>query len=353
MFKTLGPLLSTLLVGAFAVTPTSTNYTLKTYDFGNGGGTTSSSNYKLNSITGTQTGVGNKSSTTYTVSPGLPTQHANVPPAPTLTNPSGVEYSRLKLVLNNASNPTDTKFSIAISSDNFVTTQYVKNDNSITSTLAFANYQTYTAWGGGSGFYILGLTPATTYKVKVSAWQGNFSGSPYGPATSGVATGQPTISFSVATTLTSSPPLIIAFTNIAPSTVATPNADALISLSSNALSGGAIYLNDQFAGLKSTAATFTVNSATANLSVVSNGYGAQVIATGQSSGGPLASLAPYDFTSANAVGILSTALAPVASTPSPIVSGSATVRLKTKVDSITPSATDYADTLTFIAAMSF
>lgn len=193
-----GVLISTMFL---AVSPSSSNYVLPSYDLGSGGTENSSSaSYSLNGTAGLQAS-GPLSSTSYSLNPGEnPTQNANVPPAPTLTNPSNY-YNQLLLVINNANNPTDTKFLVAISSDNFVTTQYVQNDNSIGNSSGLSVYRTYLSYGGGSGFLILGLTPSTTYKVKVKAIRGNFSESAYGPATAGVATSAQTLSFGLTTTL--------------------------------------------------------------------------------------------------------------------------------------------------------
>ena len=134
----------------FAASPTSTNYVLPSYDIGNGGTDNSSStNYRLNGTAGTQTGD-SQNSTSYKLNGGEnPTQDASVPPAPTLTNPSSY-YDRLLLVVNQGGNPSDTKYVVAISNDNFVTTRYVQADNSIGSTYTLATFRTYGSYGGGS-----------------------------------------------------------------------------------------------------------------------------------------------------------------------------------------------------------
>lgn len=338
-----------LLGGLFAATPTSTNYTLKTFDIGGGGGSGSSTNYKLNAITGTQTSD-SATSTNYAVDPGAaPPINSNVPTAPTISNPSSY-YDRLKLVLTTNSDPTDTKYAIAISTDNFATvTRYVKSDNSTGSTLAITDYQTYASWGGASGFLILGLQQNTTYTVKVKAFQGNFSESAYGP-TASAATVAPSLTFGVATTLTGTPPFTMNFTSLASGSVFSGNADASISLTTNALSGGAVYIKDLNNGLLSSGASYTVSSATADLSLAASGYGAIVTAASQSSGGPLTAASPYNGASNN-VGIISTSLRQVATSSTSVTGGTLTVRVKAKTDSTTPASTDYADTLTFIAAM--
>ena len=331
-----------------AASPSSTNYTLKAFDIGGSGGSGTSSNYKLEGVAGSQDGA-TATSTTYAVAPGeLPTQQTNVPPAPTFTNPAN-EYSRLQIIINTGNNPSNARFAIAISDDGFTTTRYVQTDNTVSAAYSITNYQTYAAWGGASGVYITGLTPGTTYTVKVAAYQGDYTNSKFGP-TASAATVQPTLTFSVETTATSTPPFSMTFSGISPNTVASASADAVLTLSTNALQGGSVYLKGANTGLTSSSASYTVSSATADLGVASTGYGAQVVSTTQSSGGPLAASSPFNGATDN-VGIISTSLQTLAESSAPITTGVATVRLKAKTDSIVPSATDYSDTLTFVAAM--
>jgi len=342
--------LTILSVSLFSAVPSSTNYTLKAFDFGNGGGSGSSTSYSLNGMTNGQTG-NTITSTAYLAQPGLAaTINANVPPAPTFTNPSSY-YERLKLVVAIGGNPTSTKYAIAISDDNFVTTRYVRSDNTVGTTLTIANYQTYSLWGGAGGFYILGLQPNTTYKVKIKAINGNFSETAYGPVAT-ASTVNPSVTFAVATTLSGTPPFAANFTSLPAGSVFAANADAILALTTNALFGGAIYASDSYAGLKSTAASYTINSLTADLSTTGSGYGAQVISASQTSGGPIAPATPYNG-GADSVGALATLLQPIITTTSAVSGATATVRLKARTDALVPSTNDYIDTLTFTAAMVF
>lgn len=350
MLTTVTSLIATAIIGIFATVPTSTNYTLKAFDFGNGGGATSSTSYGLNGITNGQVST-TITSTSYLAQPGLAsTINANVPPAPTFTNPSSY-YDRLKIVLATGNNPTTTKYAIAISSDNFVTTYYVKSDNTIGASISIANYQTYALWGGASGINILGLQPNTNYKVKIKALSGNFSETAYGPVAT-ESTVNPSITFAVTTSLTAVPPFGTSFTSLAPGTVYSGDADPQLALTTNALFGGVIYINDLYGGLHSTRASYTLASATANLAATAKGYGAQVVATAQVSGGPITAVSPYNAAADN-IGALSTALQPVVSTSAAVTSATSTIRLKAKTDITVPSENDYTDTLTLTAAMSF
>ncbi len=339
------------LTGLFFAVPTSTNYTLKSYDFGNGGGSTSSTNYKLNVSVGAQSGNGTQNSTSYKANGGvLPTQHANVPLAPSFSNPSS-EYNRLKLVLNTGSNPADTKYQVAISSDGFTTTNYVQTDNTVGPTNSISTYQTYATWGGASGVWVIGLLPSTTYSVKVRALQGGFTGSAYSP-TASAATVQSSLTFTVGTSLTATPPYVIAVSGLSAGSVVSGNATANVGLSTNAVSGGAVYINSTNAGLSSASASASIASATADLTVATKGYGVKVTSTSQASGGPLAGSSPFNG-SGNNVGGLTTNLQQILVTSSPVTTGTATVTVMAKADNITPSASDYTDTIRLVAAMLF
>lgn len=347
MFEVIKAAGSFMLIGLFAAAPSSTNFTLKSYDFGSGGGTSTSTNYGLNSETGEQSGD-KQTSTSYGLAGGTQnTQNANVPLVPTFTNPSN-EYNKLRIVIDTGGNPSDTKYQIAISTDSFATTNYVQTDNTVGVTNTIAQYQTYVAWGGGSGVWIVGLDSNVTYQVKVRALQGNYTGSAYSPAAS-AATVLPSITFSVATSLSAVPPFTIGFTNLTAGVVTNGAATAEIGLSTNSVNGGVVYVKSG-GSLASAMAGSSITSATADLSVAATGYGAIVTSASQSSGGPFAAAAPFDG-AGNNVGVLQTVLQNVLTTPGSVTTGLASVTLKAKVDAITPSATDYTDTLTFVAAM--
>ena len=345
-------LLTSSVLSLFFATPlSSTNYTLKAYDLGGGSGSGSSTSYKLDGTAGGVSGAA-ATSTNYNLIPGSPpTKNAYVPSTPTLTNPS-TEYSRLLLVLNTSNNATDTIYAIAISSDDFSTTQYVKADTSIGSSLAFSDYQTYASWGGASGFWITCLSPSTTYKVKVKAMQGDFSETAYGPATGGVATVTPSLSFGLATNPAAGPPYSLAFTSLTYGVVTSATRTAELSLSSNAVYGGNIYVYGQNSGLTSVSQSYTLSSATTDLATASGGYGAQVGSVGQSSGGPIAASSPFNGADDN-IGILSASKQAIAQTSNAITGATVSVSFKAKSSGETPPASDYSDTITFLAAMLF
>jgi hypothetical protein len=105
----------------------------------------------------------------------------------------------LTFVINPNGAPTDTTFAVQVSTDSafLANVKYVKNTtNLLGTTLALADFQTYTTWGGASGTILTGLQPNTTYYLRVKARQGNYTESEYGP-TASAATVDPSLTFSV------------------------------------------------------------------------------------------------------------------------------------------------------------
>lgn len=328
------------------VMPASNNYQLKDFGFGSGGtDVTSSGNYSLNAIAG-EISAGKLSSATFGIGSGLTyTNQANVPVAPTFTNPNNY-YNKLQLIIDASGNPTDTKFAIAISTDNFATiTNYVQSDNTVGTVLGIEDYKTYANWGGASGFFVIGLAANTTYQVKVKAMQGKFTETGFGLAST-AATVNPTMSFGININT-------INFGNLPAGTVVDSPSSVTASFSTNGETGGKVYIIGKNAGLLSASKSYTIASATADLSSVAvQGFGAQIVSVAQSSGGPLLKVAPYDVAASN-VGVVDTAVREIFSSANPIVGGSGIFLLKAKSLALTPAASDYSETLTVIASGSF
>lgn len=334
----------------FASSPSSSSFTLKSYDIGNGGDTTNSTNFSADGTTGLVSGDP-ASSANFTTQSGLTTnKNASVPPAPTFTNLDD-SYSRLRMTINTGGNPADTKYAIAISTDNFATTQYVQSDNTVGSILGSEDYQTYTVWGSGSGVYIIGLQPNTTYRVKAKAIQGKFSETAYGPIAV-ASTTQPSITFSVATSDTSTPPFNVSFPGLTGGNVITSAQSILANLTTNALAGGSVYIAGSNNGLYSAAANQTITTMSGDLSVATLGYGAQATNTTQSSGGPLTVNSPFNVSGQN-VGSIGVSLSKLFSTSGPVSAAQGTLVLKAKSDVVTAASTDYTDVITLVAAVSF
>jgi hypothetical protein len=285
-----------LLLFFFLVMPASTNFKLKDYSFGSGGTSGSTAGgFSLEAITG-QTSGAKASGGGFSVGPGLIfLGQANVPVAPTFTNPSNY-YNKLQLIVNPSGNPTDTKFAIAISTDNFATiTNYVQSDNTVGPVLGAEDYQIYSAWGGASGITVIGLTASTTFQVKVKAMQGKFSETGFGP-TASAATVTPQLSFSITTDLTSVSPFVVNFGTMVPNTVNNSSPHQInIAFATNGVSGGRVYVSGTNAGLYSVTTNHKIAAVSGDLSSLTEGFGAQGINATQTSGGPLTTATIYGY----------------------------------------------------------
>lgn len=338
--------------------PSTSNYSLNSYGFGSGGSAgTGTSNYSLEGLTGEASGQ-TTSTTNYSTLPGfVESEQANVPYV-TLSNPSNY-YDKLKFVINNTSpnnpnNPSDALYALEISTSSTFASgnSFVQTDDTLTATLVTADYQTYTAWGGATGANIIGLASNTTYYLRAKVTQGKFTESPYGPSSNAATIGQ-TISFCLYSNANcGAGGTTEAFGGLTPSSVTNSPTNIGIDFATNADAGGKIYVYALNGGLTSARASFTLTSATADLSAVASGFGAQVASVGQTSGGPLAAVSPYNGSSNN-VGAIGTTASYLLNSLSPIVGGTSAVQLKVKTSGTTPSANDYSETLTFIAAASF
>lgn len=353
MLKGMVSLLSGLSL-LLAAMPASTNYKLQSYGVGSGGTNNSvSSSYAMEGISGETSGT-QMSSTTYKVTGGMiPTQTANVPAAPTVVNPANY-YNKLRVTIDTGGNPSDTKFAIAVSSDNFVTTQYVKSDDTVGSSLAITDYQTFTAWGGASGFLVLGLQPATNYSFKVKAMQGKFTESSYSSAAS-AATGNPSLTFDIDVSpsdVQTNPPYDLDMGSLVPGSVVTSPSKIWTTFDTNGDFGGNEYIFGKNGGLKSTAVSYTIAALSGDLTSQTQGFGAQSSSATQASGGPMAASSPYDGSS-DTVGITDATIRKIYTTPGPTTSGRTSLVLKAKVTSLTPASTDYSEVLTILAAASF
>lgn len=339
----------------FLALPASTNYKLNSFSFGAGGqDDMDSTNYSLEGILGEISS--DLTSATYKTRAGLlGAQLANVPPAPTFVNSSNW-YNKLKITINkDSADPTDATYAIAISTDDFVTTNWVQSDNTVGATLGIEDFQTYTNWGGASGEFIVGLTANTTYKVKVKSRQGNYTETQLGPsATAATVSVSLTTDIDVSSTDTeTAAPYSLDFGDLSLGSVSTASDKIWVDITTNAEYGGYVYISGENSGLKSSILNYTITSASVDLTGASEGFGAQSSSVTQSSGGPLAAVAPYDGASQN-VGVLDTTTRELySSSGSQISGGRGSFLLKAKASTTTPAADDYTEILTIVMAGTF
>jgi hypothetical protein len=333
--------------------PTSSTYQIIDYGFGAGGIATTSgtSNYLLQGAVG-ELEMASLSSATYLVWPGLTyTLQPNVPPAPTFTNPSNY-YNKLQLSINQGTNLSDTTYSISISTDGFVNNiRYIQADGTVGPATV---WQTYTAWQPVNPITIIGLTPGTTYYARVAAGRGTFTKGSPGPAQT-AATVNPTLTYSLNTTRLNAPPYAVIINNINPGGGVKASDDQVTAtISTNGNNGGSILISGKNGALTSASVPSNpITSVSNDLNNVAQGYGAQGTSFGQSSGGPMTLVSPYNTVTGNVVGILDTSKRVLANSNAPVTNGSATFTLKAKVASTSTAATDYTDTLVVIANGSF
>jgi hypothetical protein len=343
-----------LLVGVLmAALPSSNNFELNSYGFGAGGtGNSASNSYRVNGVAGEV--AGSSASDNYGVGAGeAHEKQANVPTI-AISNDNNW-YNKLKVVVGPEGNPSDALFAVAISTDNFASdVRYVKSDFTVGATLVLGDYLTYAGWGSGSGQLVRGLSQSTVYSVKAKAMRGDFTESGYGPVSS-VATVDPQISFDIdvaATDTSTSPPYQIAFGDLLPGTVADSSDRVWVSLDTNAESGARVYMSGQNAGLLSLSTTYTIASATGDISGAAEGFGAQGASATQTADGPFTLVAPYNG-AGQQVGVTDALMRELFTTGGPVTGGRGSFILKAKSQTMTPSGADYAEVLTAIAAGGF
>ncbi len=337
-----GPIVVSLGTLLFASFSSSSTYQLNSYSVGPGGtNSAGSSTYKLQGSTGEQANGSAAGSTDTAGNGSVQTEQLNVPPAPTLSNGSGAYYNKLQLTINVGNDTaSDITFAIAVSTDNFVTTNYVQADGTLNISPV---YQTYASWGGSSGSFITGLAASTTYKAKVAAKQGLFTNTEFG-AVATQSTAAPSITFSVS-------PNSLTLSTLLPGSVIT-SSNLALSLDTNGASGGGVYVSGLNTGLTSQRVSYTIPAFSGNLALQPQGFGVQATSPSQSSGGPLSRVSPFDG-SANTVGAESTTPQSMLSSPAAIAGGSANANAQAKASSNTPASPDYSETLTFTAAANF
>jgi hypothetical protein len=340
--------------------PKSTNFELQDYQFGAGGTDTSfgSTNFKLYGIAG-QVEATQPASTNFKSGNGLIfLEQSGVPPAPSLSNNGNLYYNKLLLTINYtsiyASIPSDILFAIAVSTDfgNPSLTKYVQADQTLGDNPV---WQSYTSWGGASGFVLSGLLPDTTYYVKVSAKQGSFTQIGFGPAAY-LDTAPTSLTFNVRTIAQASPPFTLNFGSLNPGSVDTTTDQGQITITTNAASGALVYIYGANSGLRSTSqGNYTIDSVSElgqDLSLLPEGYGARGTSVSQTSGTMTIS-EPYNGSDNNVGPVDTNERILFTTNDAPVDMGIGQFEIQAKASLIAPPASDYTDTLTIMAASAF
>lgn len=338
------------------------SYQLDGYSFGGGGvngGSSPNFNYQ-----GKSGQIGNQlvGESGYNFGGGMAYERQSpVTNSPNLSN-DGNWVSRLHLKIspysgigNTTPLPQDTKYVVAISEDNFITTKYVSgNDYGLISNYTINDYKTFADWGGSIGFDILGLNPGKTYTVKVRTMQGKFTESEWSQTATSM-TANPVLTYDIdvsAIDAHTDPPYVLDLSNMYPDSIVTSTNRVWVSLETNSANGGGVFLYGQNGGLKSLSVGYTISSVSGNLSSLADGFGIQAVGATATLGGPFLVESLYGGTG-DVVGSLDTLVRQMFYTLSPITSGRASFVIKAKSSNNTPAASDYSEVLTVVAAANF
>lgn len=272
-------------------------------------------------------------------------------------------YNKARFEINPNQNPTDTLYSIEISTDNFVSNlEYIDGSTfrpESSSNHDINDFRTETVWET-EDFNIQGLISGTQYYIRITALHGDFTQSDYSFAAETTTAGG-TISFDIdiatssGTTTESASPYSISFSGSYElvSGAAAMTAPNLIwlDIESSADGGVAVLQAGDNGGLTSPTTSQTITSATANLDDVDAGFGLQsfYIDYDDSSSfyGDLTTTTNYSG-SINNVGIINTSNSKIYDGDGPIVSGRVALEIIAKAGTDKTSASDYTENIHFV-----
>lgn len=373
----------------------SSNYVLIDPQVASTAGSSSSANYKALTLAGSGIGYSQLSSSLYKIGSGQGyTFMANVPKVTcfeTDTNSGTTEcaslpagngmigecgetgcYDRAMVQIDVQANPSDTVFSIQVSSDDFVTIFVVDGTTHALkpySSKTISDYKTKTQWEGTpwNHYNIVNLQPNTTYKARITALQGDFTESTPGPSKT-ATTSMPAVTFDLDIgadiNAESNAPYAVALGIIVPETAYFPTPQRIkMDISTNAQNGVSVYIKDTYSGLRSASTSYTLQSNSEDLSNPANGNGFGIQESGATqSGSSLGSIvtgATYDVSGSNVGEISSVTQTRVAcslispagvcgvNTPTWVTGGKMLLTLGVRATLSAPAVKDYADALTF------
>ena len=268
---------------------------------------------------------------------------------------------KARFEIDEQGNPSDTLYSIQIKKVSDLSWMYVDGNTfqlEDESTHDIDDYLSKSDWESTlSGFNIYGLTPNTTYELRIVALHGDFTQSEPSPAQT-ATTSNPIISTNIdisdidENTL---PPHNISLGLITTQSVKVGDDYIWFDLNTNSPSGVVMMVNGLNDGLYSNLASATipsVDNAQINLNTVAEGYGILLSEDPiEEYLGPITIESNYDNLgdpSSNIVGGVSTTLRSILNTSSnPILGGRVSFSIKAKISAGTPAASDYYDALTF------
>jgi hypothetical protein len=341
----------------YALTLVGSQYQLENPTFTSGGGSKSSAGiYSVQDAAGASSS--DASSTNFKVQTGsIKPLLPGVPGVPTFTNTGGTLYSNLDFVVLNGGNAADTEFAIAISDDNFTTTNFVQTNDTINTTVA---WQTYANWGSASGERLVQLAANTTYKIKVKARIGAGNESGYS-STSTAATVNPSLTMTVAgvststsvggtTTNITTTPIAVPFGNLSIGSIKI--GAQTVTVSTNAVSGYTTSVFQDGALRKTNGTTIPALTATNTspaawpLSITDGRFGYH------STDSTLCTGTTGRFTSADTFAALSTTPFEVACNTAAVTNESTSIVYKVEVEGLQPPG-DYQNKISYITSAQY
>lgn len=375
------------------------NYTLIAPEIGNtAAGTIDSSNYSqllspglIDGMTVTSTNYGIEGGFARLVQANVPlvscfdassTDCAGVPGGLGMNGVcGGICYNRAKFEIDAQGNPADTLYAIQVSTtSDFSSNVYYVDPTThlLKSELDIADFIPKCQWEGtiATGacvagnttwvkYNVLGLTPGTTYYLRVSAHtglaaDGKFSQSPWSPAVS-TTTGDPFLNFDIDIgddlgDITSAPH-ILDIGNLIPTVVKTSTNSFLVRVESNSVYGITTSIKSLNSALLHTNTVSTIAAYAGDLAGTPSGYGIRNVSSLNDAtnttwiGDITVATTPIDFTDSGATdkvgGAFSMYIPLFTSNGLPIYDGTAGFTAKAKAATTTPSGI-YSETLTLL-----
>lgn len=265
-------------------------------------------------------------------------------------------YNKARFEIDTQNNPTDTLYSVQITTDpTWATWDYIDGSTFLLEDESFHDlndYITESAWETPD-INILGLQVNTIYYLRITALHGNFTESEPSPDLN-TQTSLPSITFDIdiagsggGATETSAP-YAVDLGNLSVGSVSTATNLIWIDFGTNSNNGGNVYIKDLYNGLYSPSRTYTLPSSNTDLSS-NTGYGVLTDTITQITLGPLAPETDYN-NGGDFVGELinsSGSKKIFNSSGNPLLGGRASILVKARPANTTPASNDYTDTITF------
>ena len=273
-------------------------------------------------------------------------------------------YNRARFEIDTESNPSDTLYSIQITTDvSWASWNYIDGGTFLIETSAshdLNDYLTETSWEGVvSNFNVYGLTPGTQYYLRITALHGDFTESEPGPDAN-ATTEEPSISFDLdiantggAATETAAP-YSVDLGAISAGAVSTASNLIWMDVGTNLNEGARVFVRDTYTGLYTNSQTYTLASINGDLDSLT-GYGLNEYTSSETYLGPLSIETNYGQ-GGNIVGQVASAAysSSLYNTSSqPIYEGRGALYVKAKPAEAAPSASDYTDTVIFTVTADF